>query len=502
MSVDAATLERWEGLRSVRLARSVLEDAWGLALVLTTDDGPLAHRRGGVIRSSGPCCRAALFSREGFARCDAFYREAKAGEARCHLGLQAWSEPVLAATSDRIVAHLVVSGFSSPAEEVDRTKVAHALAALGVDDATVSDAARRLPAVDPASRRPVRALLRVLANELRDHERAREDERRARPVGLWGLVGRSPQMEAVFELLPRLAASDATVLVLGESGTGKELVARALHDHGPRRQRAFVAQNCAAMPDDLLESALFGHVRGAFSGASRSQEGLFGAADGGTLFLDEVGEMSPALQVKLLRVLQDGSYLPVGATTPRKANVRIVAATHRDLARGVEEGTFRQDLFYRLHVLPIRLPPLRERLGDLRLLVEAFLAELPPNVPRRVADVTWECLEHHRWAGNVRELRAEVFRWQITASDATEIRPEHLSPEIGAAGGFSATQSPTVRAAVRGEATLAEAVEALEREIIAEGLARTGGNRTRLAKELGISRTTLGERLKRYGFDD
>jgi transcriptional regulator with PAS, ATPase and Fis domain len=206
--------------------------------------------------------------------------------------------------------------------------------------------------------------------------------------------------------------------------------------------------------------------------------------------------------VKLLRVLQDGSYLPVGATTPRKANVRIVAATHRDLARGVEEGTFRQDLFYRLHVLPIRLPPLRERLGDLRLLVEAFLAELPPNVPRRVADVTWECLEHHRWAGNVRELRAEVFRWQITASDATEIRPEHLSPEIGAAGGFSATQSPTVRAAVRGEATLAEAVEALEREIIAEGLARTGGNRTRLAKELGISRTTLGERLKRYGFDD
>jgi two-component system, NtrC family, response regulator HupR/HoxA len=254
------------------------------------------------------------------------------------------------------------------------------------------------------------------------------------------------------------------------------------------------------MPDDLLESTLFGHVRGAFSGASRSQEGLFGAADGGTLFLDEVGEMSPALQVKLLRVLQDGSYLPVGGTALRKANVRIVAATHRDLARGVEEGTFRQDLFYRLHVLPIRLPPLRERAGDLRMLVEAFLAELP-NVPKRLLDSTWECLEHHRWPGNVRELRAEVFRWQITASDAAEIRPEHLSSEIGAAGGYASVGNPAVRAAVRGEGSLSEAVEALEREIISEGLTRTGGNRTRLAKELGISRTTLGERLKRYGFE-
>ncbi|MCB9599845.1 MAG: sigma 54-interacting transcriptional regulator [Sandaracinus sp.] len=501
MSVDAATLERWEGLRSVRLARTVLEEAWGLSLILTTDEGPLAHRRGGVVRSSGPSCRAALFSREGFTRCDTFYRGVREGESRCHLGLQVWTEPVVIREGDAPVAHLVVSGFSSPAEEVDRAQVAHALSELGVDDATTADAARKLPVVDPASRRPVRAVLRVLAEELRQHERGRDEERRARPVGLWGLVGQSPQMEAVFELLPRLAASDATVLVLGESGTGKELVARALHDHGNRKSRPFVAQNCAAMPDDLLESALFGHVRGAFSGASRSQEGLFGAADGGTLFLDEVGEMSPALQVKLLRVLQDGSYLPVGATAPRKANVRIVAATHRDLARGVEEGTFRQDLFYRLHVLPIRLPPLRERLGDLRSLVDAFVADLPPTVPRRVADATWECLEHYRWPGNVRELRAEVFRWQITAADATELRPEHLSPEVGAAAGYTPVGSPTVRAAVRGEATLAEAVESLEREIISEGLTRTGGNRTRLAKELGISRTTLGERLKRYGFD-
>ncbi len=501
MSVDAATLERWEGLRSMRLARRLLVEAWGLSLVLTTDEGPLAHLRGGVMRSSGPCCRAALFSREGFTRCDAFYRALDRGETRCHLGLQAWSEPVLAASAERPVARLVVSGFASPADAVEPAEVATALEALGVDGATTAEAARKIPSVDPAARRPVQALLRVLAEELREHERGRERERLTRPVGLWGLVGHSPQMESVFELLPRLAASDATVLVLGESGTGKELVARALHDHGPRRGRPFIAQNCAAMPDDLLESALFGHVRGAFSGASRSHEGLFGAADGGTLFLDEVGEMSAALQVKLLRVLQDGSYLPVGATTPRTANVRIVAATHRDLARGVEEGTFRQDLFYRLHVLPIRLPPLRERAGDLRPLVETFVAELPPSVPRRVADTTWECLEAYRWPGNVRELRAEVFRWQITASDATELRPEHLSPEIGAAAGYARSGSPVARAAVRGGATLAEAVETLEREIISNGLTRTGGNRTRLARELGISRTTLVERLKRYGFE-
>ncbi|MBX3250689.1 MAG: sigma 54-interacting transcriptional regulator [Myxococcales bacterium] len=493
------TLEVWEGLRSVRLARAILEDAWGLALVLVGPEGPLAHRRGGVMRSSSEACRASLFSRDGFERCDAFYRDVHRDVMRCHLGLEAWIEPVRD-DAGRVLARLVVSGFLGTSDAAPRAEVAAALKALGVDEGVASDAARRLPLVDSVARKPVRAVLRAVASELAAHAKERASRREQRPSARWGLVGRSPQMESVFEVLPRLAASDATVLVLGESGTGKELVARALHEHGARRGRPFVAQNCAAMPDDLLESTLFGHIRGAFSGASRSNEGLFGAADGGTLFLDEVGDMSPALQVKLLRVLQDGVYMPVGGTSPRRANVRVVAATYKDLAMLVEQGRFRQDLFYRLHVLPIKLPPLRERAGDLRLLVEAFLAETE-DAPQRVSDGAWACLEQYPWPGNVRELRAEISRWAITAGDADEVRPEHLAPEIRAVGGYGSAGGHAVAAAARGEGTLADAVEALERELIAQGLDRTDGNRTRLAKELGISRTTLGERLKRYGLE-
>ncbi|MAT29855.1 MAG: sigma-54-dependent Fis family transcriptional regulator [Sandaracinus sp.] len=500
---DAAILERWEALRGVRVARAILEEAWGASLVLTGAEGPLAHQRGGVLRAASPVCRTALFTREGFARCDAFYRRAAgAGDPlRCHLGLGALAEPVHG-SDGRVLGRVVASGFGEGPETPARPELARALCDLGppVEPAEATDAVRRLPIVDARMRRPVRALLRAAAAEIAAHEADRRARRGDAP-GLWGMVGRSPQMEAVFELLPRLAESDATALVLGESGTGKELVARALHEHGRRSEAPFVAQNCAAMTDELLESTLFGHVRGAFSGAVQRSEGLFGAADGGTLFLDEVGDMSPALQVKLLRVLQDGSYLPVGATSPRRADVRVVAATHKDLTAAVRDGRFRQDLYYRLHVLPVELPPLRDRVGDVRLLVEHFLAEREGGPPR-VSDAAWECLERYRWPGNVRELRAEVMRWQLTAGDAPEVGPEHLGAAIREAGGYaSLAGNSAALAAARGEATLAEAVESLERAIIERGLERTGGNRTQLARELDISRTTLADRLKRYGLE-
>jgi transcriptional regulator with PAS, ATPase and Fis domain len=307
-------------------------------------------------------------------------------------------------------------------------------------------------------------------------------------------------MRIVFDLVRKVAASDANVLIVGESGTGKELVARAIHDHGARSKHPFIAQSCAAMPDDVLESTLFGHVRGAFSGAVRASEGLFGAARGGTLLLDEVAEMSAAMQAKLLRVLSDGTYLPVGAVHPKRTNVRVLAATHRDLPAMVARGEFRQDLFYRLHVLAIELPALRERTGDLKLLLDGFLAATQ-NAPRRVSATAMRCLERYGWPGNVRELRAEVERWAVTAQGAAEVGPEHLSQPIREAGGYGGAEGSPIIAAASGTGSLEDAVEALERALLERGLERTRGNRTQLARELAISRTTLLERLKRYGLE-
>jgi transcriptional regulator with GAF, ATPase, and Fis domain len=222
-----------------------------------------------------------------------------------------------------------------------------------------------------------------------------------------GIVGRSPAMRRLFSLLERVAESDATVLVTGENGTGKELIARAIHEGGARRSKPFVAQNCSALNDNLLESELFGHVRGAFTDATRDKPGLFQAADGGTFFLDEVGDMSPAMQVKLLRVLQEGAFTPVGGTSPVEVDVRIVAATNRPLEEMVKRREFREDLYYRLNVIHLVVPALRERLEDLPLLCEHFLsrlAERSGTAPKRLAPEVMQAFYESRWSGNIREL--------------------------------------------------------------------------------------------------
>jgi len=489
------------------MAKTILREAYGLEMTLVDALGPLDHQRGGVMTGSSELCRAVLFSRDGFERCDAFYRElgaASEGCTRpCHLGLLAVSAPVIA-HGERL-GFLVASGFIDPrsraAPPPEPAGLARAVAALDPHHPDPGGLVRTLPVVAGDRTAVVRKILAAAAAEIvAREEQAREALEEGDDLpGLWGMVGASPAMRELFALLSRVVQSDATVLIAGESGTGKELVAQALHDHGPRAGRPFIAANCGAMAEDVLESTLFGHVRGAFSGAVRPNAGLFGAADGGTLFLDEVGEMSAAMQVKLLRVLQDGTYLPVGATAPREANVRVVAASHRDLAQMVAAGTFRQDLFYRLHVLTLKLPPLRDRPGDLELLLARFTHDIE-GVPPRVSKAAWRCLERYRWPGNVRELRAEVARWAVAAADEPEVGPEHLSAPVREAGGYAGESGgEAAAAAAAGQGTLAAAVEALERAIIVRGLERTDNNRTQLAKELGISRTTLNDRLKKFG---
>jgi transcriptional regulator with GAF, ATPase, and Fis domain len=311
------------------------------------------------------------------------------------------------------------------------------------------------------------------------------------------IIGRTPRMVELFRLIDRITDTTLAVVIQGESGTGKELVARALHSNGPRRAQPFVGENCAAIPETLLESTLFGYARGAFTGADHDTRGLFEIADGGTLFLDEVGEMSPAMQGKLLRVLQEGEIRRVGAERTRKVDVRIVAATNQDLARMVEEGKFRRDLFFRLNVAGISLPPLRDRRDDIPLMVEHFLAKLATRdgrpVPKPIDPAAMARLAAYRWPGNVRELENEVTRAE--ALSGARITAADLAPRIGAAddAGVIATED-------HDNLVLKPRVERLERSLVREALGRSGNNQTKAAELLGLSRFGLQKKLKRYNF--
>jgi transcriptional regulator with GAF, ATPase, and Fis domain/tetratricopeptide (TPR) repeat protein len=319
-----------------------------------------------------------------------------------------------------------------------------------------------------------------------------------------GIVGRSPRMRTLFHLLDRLVDSTVPVVIYGESGTGKELVARALHTRGPRRERPFVSESCGAIPEALLESVLFGHVRGAFTGADRDRRGLFEVADGGTLFLDEVGEMSAAMQAKLLRVLQEGEFRRVGGESLRRVDVRVVCASNRDLARMVEEGRFRQDLFYRLNVVRVELPPLRERADDVPLLIDHFLKKHSGGRTRALERSALQALAAYGWPGNVRELENEILRALTLGGDALGI--DDLSPTVaGASHAVAAAHGPNRgdraddASAARDPLALHAQVERLERALVREALERAGGNQTQAARLLGLSRFGLQKKLRRYG---
>lgn len=300
-----------------------------------------------------------------------------------------------------------------------------------------------------------------------------------------GIVAESEPMRRALRLVERVAGSDAPVLVRGESGTGKELVARAVHQASPRRDGPYVSENVSAIPDSLLESALFGHVRGAFTGADRAKRGLFALADGGSLFLDEIGEMSESMQAKLLRVLQDGSLRPVGGEASTEVDVRVIAATHRDLERMVDEGRFRRDLFYRIAVVQVELPPLRDRPDDVTPLVAAFLERHAADRRVRVDRAAMSALRAFAWPGNVRELENEIRRALVLADEVIGL--EHLSPKVRGVG----EQAPADAMDLKGQ------VDALERRLIVQALEQTGGNQTRAAEVLGLSRYGLQKMMKR-----
>jgi transcriptional regulator with PAS, ATPase and Fis domain len=308
-------------------------------------------------------------------------------------------------------------------------------------------------------------------------------------------IGEHPLMQKINAMVQRVAATDATVLLTGESGTGKELAARAVHTYSPRATFPFVPMNCAAIPEELLESELFGHVRGAFTGASSARVGMFQLAEGGTIFLDEIGEMSTALQAKLLRVLQNREIRRVGADQPQAINVRVIAATNRDLALEVEKGTFREDLFYRLHVIPIHLPPLRARRSDIPSLVQHFLEKQNLKYGRTI-QLTPEAMVYlweYDWPGNVRELENLVERLVVLNENGL-VGPEDLPPSIRSFISEKKIPHPSLS---DGEIDLQKAVEQFENRLIDEALRHANGNITAAARALKINRTTLIAKLRR-----
>jgi transcriptional regulator with GAF, ATPase, and Fis domain len=393
------------------------------------------------------------------------------------------------------------SSEKANSEYLSQTKV------LGFSDGEAQEAYRGLKNISSPETQYFRELSELVAQEIvtlhkeissRDNRIQELNQQLGGRYKYESMIGKSKPMQDLYSLLDKIKASESTVLIQGKNGTGKELIAKAIHYNSPLKEKVFLPLNCAAFNDNLLESELFGHVKGSFTGAIRDRKGCFEMANGGTLFMDEIGDISPAMQVKLLRVLQDGTYTPVGGTEVKKTKVRIVAATNRDLKTMVEDGSFRQDLFYRLAVIGITVPALKDRKEDILLLAEHFLAKSSKEKgmdPKVLTKRAIEKLYDFDWPGNIRELENEMERVTVLAGTEKFIGPEMLSSRIRESEDRPKFQGDRL------EGKLKDALENLERDMIREGLRRTGWNKSRLAKELGISRAGLIMKVEKYDLD-
>ena len=410
----------------------------------------------------------------------------------CHAGLKEVAAPIV--LDGRYLGCVLAGGFSTAGEEAEELpRACERIGRLPVAPADVEPALARQPRLSRVDVGYLTELMELVAAEAIAFltETATLADAPEEPPGRYApIIGRAPQMLELYRVLDRVVEADATVLVQGENGTGKELVARAIHQHSARRGERFLVQNCSALNDNLLDSELFGHRRGAFTGAVSDKAGLFEVADRGTFFLDEVGDMSPALQVKLLRVLQEGQFTRVGDTEPRQVDVRIIAATHRDLRAMVAAGEFREDLFYRINVINLVVPPLRERPGDLPLLSDHFLGRVSAGGRKRrkrLARRTLELFAAYPWPGNVRELENEIERLAVLSGEERVIGEELVSSRIRALAERPAPNR-----------SLDEAVGAFERGLLDEALAQHRWNRTQAAEALGISRRNLIRKIAKY----
>jgi len=418
--------------------------------------------------------------------------------------VEAALQAIAAAPPDLILLDLVMpgrSGLDLLAELAERGVRTPVIVLTATKTVATAVEAMKLGAADYVTKPFEVDALRIKVQRLLEQcalaaevERLRDEVSRRTQLG--GLIGRSDRMQEVFRAIERVAQSRASVLLTGESGTGKELVARAIHELGPRASGPFVALNCAAIPETLIESELFGHERGAFTDARERRIGKFEAASGGTLLLDEIGELAPSVQAKLLRALQERSIERVGGSAPIPVDVRVVAATHRDLEREVAAGRFRADLYYRIHVVPIALPPLRERREDVRLLAEHFLSRAEAETGRRLrlSPPALAALERYPWPGNVRELE-NAIEHALALAEGERVEVTDLPPAVAQSERVGALQDE-VRA---GRLGLEDAVGRFEMDLILEALTGAGWNQTRAAESLGVTRRLLKLKMDRYG---
>ena len=516
--------ERYQNLHTIVMLRDILRKWWRAELTFADHTGTVIEwAKGNITPPPNDFCRLSLFSPEGFGRCASSVRvlheKFKAAKKlrrsqfhECHLGFTVVGAPLY--LEGEYEGMLYVEGFSREApskREVEELK--QKLSELNPTATDLDRAVERLPLMEDRALEKICDLLEFGATEISNFEA--EMSKRDETIETLSselkdrykfenIIGTSAPMVEVFRLLEKVCNSDATVLVNGESGTGKELVARAIHFNGLRKDQPFVVQNCSAFNDNLLESALFGHVKGSFTGAMRDKKGLFEVADSGTFFLDEVGDMSPALQVKLLRVLQEGTFTPVGGTQHREVDVRVIAATHKDLTQMVKKGEFREDLYYRINVIRVHVPPLRARKEDLPVLIEHFMRKhrRDGQRARALAPEALSMLHAYHWPGNIRELENEIERLLVLGGDS-EIIPvglisSRISDVVSGVSGAAVIGAARVPAPV---GRLNDAVEHLERELISKGLERTKGNKSRLARELGISRSNLILKIQKYGLE-
>jgi two-component system, NtrC family, response regulator HupR/HoxA len=444
---------------------------------------------------SGSCSSSAR--RWGQAGHDGDVPRGDISELRCHAGLVGLLRPLVA--DGEVFATLYASGFWNERKRGDgESYLARRIHGLGLKGARISD----VPALDPDGRERLVRLMQAIATEIESFAATPDSTSTGRaPARYHDIIGRSGAIMDLFSVLDKVASSESTCLIQGENGTGKELIARAVHFNSRRADLPFVVQNCSALNDNLLDSELFGHKKGAFTGAVIDKRGLFDIANGGTFFLDEVGDMSPTLQVKMLRVLQEGTFLPVGDTVTRKVDVRIIAATNRDLKSMVREGSFREDLFYRLNVINLVVPPLRRRRSDIPILVDHFMTRSCRKMglaTKKLGEAAQRRILNYPWPGNIRELENEVERLVVLAGDEMEVADTLLSPRI--LRNDDSPRSPLDEIETP-QNDLPGALESLERRMLLDGLRRTGWNKTRTAKELGISRRNLIRKVDRYQLD-
>jgi len=408
--------------------------------------------------------------------------------------------------------------FKETSTSEDMEKCVHKMIECGISEVDAKAAVEKVKKFSGRYYNEMKDLIAIVADEVGTfHSEISKRESRIMDLNselgnkyrYHNIIGKSKRMQQVYHLLSKVSNSESTILIQGENGTGKEMVAKAIHYNSPRKDAVFMAVNCSAFNDNLLDSELFGHVKGAFTGAIKDKKGVFEVTNGGTLFLDEIGDTSPSMQVKLLRILQEGTYMPVGATSPRKVNVRDVCATNKNLKEMIAKGEFREDLYYRINVINVALPSLRERQEDIPVLMDYFIqkrCEESGYPLKTFSKKTLEKMLDYHWPGNVRELQNEVERLVVLAGEDKTITPDMLSSRILEAvdGHSHAGHSGGTGQGLKGVNTngsLKDALEELEILMIREGLKRCGFNKSKLAKELGISRAGLIMKVEKYGLD-